>query len=289
VLSANVTHNQSGSSGYWMLGSVGQELSSLPRASQRERDRLPPPFALCRDFPAGTRSGVHSHRRSHLIFIVSGTAVASTEGGRWVIPQGRAIWIPGGIEHEVEMLSAVTILTVWTEPLADRDLSARCRVIGVSTLMLGLLMRATCASAQNERGNSSGMVMSLLCDELKRSPAAFPNLPFPHHRGLLLKCDAFLNQPRGNATIDEWCKVIGMSRRSFTRLFRKETGLSFLQWRQLACLFAALPRLSAGESIISVAIDLGYDSPAAFTTMFKRHMGAPPSQYLADGSTHSPG
>jgi AraC-like DNA-binding protein len=72
-----------------------------------------------------------------------------------------------------------------------------------------------------------------------------------------------------------------MSRRTFTRLFRKETGLTFSAWRQQACLFAAMPRLAADEAVTTVALDLGYDSPAAFTTMFKRLMGVPPSRYFS--------
>ena len=32
-----------------------------------------------------------------------------------------------------------------------------------------------------------------------------------------------------------------MSRRAFTRLFRRETGMSFMAWRQQACLLCALP------------------------------------------------
>ena len=71
-----------------------------------------------------------------------------------------------------------------------------------------------------------------------------------------------------------------MSRRTFTRIFRAETGMSFGEWRQQACLFAALPRLAAGESVTGLALDLGYESPAAFTSMFKRMLGAPPSRYL---------
>jgi len=40
-----------------------------------------------------------------------------------------------------------------------------------------------------------------------------------------------------------------------------------------------LPRLAAGETVTSIALDLGYDSPAAFATMFKRRLGLSPSQY----------
>jgi AraC-like DNA-binding protein len=43
-----------------------------------------------------------------------------------------------------------------------------------------------------------------------------------------------------------------------------------------------LPRLARGESVTSVALDLGYDSVAAFTTMFKRMLGASPRHYFGE-------
>jgi AraC-like DNA-binding protein len=48
-----------------------------------------------------------------------------------------------------------------------------------------------------------------------------------------------------------------------------------------------MPRLAADEAVTTVALDLGYDSPAAFATMFKRLLGVPPSQYFSprDGDT----
>ena len=80
--------------------------------------------------------------------------------------------------------------------------------------------------------------------------------------------------------IENWAGPLGMSRRTFTRLFRRETGLSFVDWRQQACLISALPRLVAGEPVTAVALDLGYDNPAAFTAMFKRVLGSSPRSYL---------
>jgi AraC-like DNA-binding protein len=70
-----------------------------------------------------------------------------------------------------------------------------------------------------------------------------------------------------------------MNRRRFTRLFRRETGMSFAEWRQQACLSAALPRLAVGEPITTIALDLGYEGPANFSTMFKRALGVSPSRY----------
>lgn len=71
-----------------------------------------------------------------------------------------------------------------------------------------------------------------------------------------------------------------MSRRAFTRLFRREVGTSFALWRQQACLLAAVTRLAQGQSITTIAYDLGYGSPSAFTALFRRILGVPPTRYL---------
>ena len=84
---------------------------------------------------------------------------------------------------------------------------------------------------------------------------------------------------RATATIDEWADALAMNRRNFTRIFRRETGMSFAEWRQQACLSVALPKLAAGESVTAVALDLGYDSPGNFSMMFKRVLGVSPSHY----------
>ena len=42
-----------------------------------------------------------------------------------------------------------------------------------------------------------------------------------------------------------------------------------------------MPLLASGELVTRVAADLGYDNPAAFTTMFKRALGVSPRQYAA--------
>jgi AraC-like DNA-binding protein len=106
------------------------------------------------------------------------------------------------------------------------------------------------------------------------------SLPLPQHQGLAERCRQFLRNPAAHDHIRDWSEAVGMSERNFTRLFRRETGLTFMTWRQQACVVVALPRLVAGETVTDVAIALGYDNPAAFTTMFKRVLGTSPRDYL---------
>jgi AraC-like DNA-binding protein len=147
--------------------------------------------------------------------------------------------------------------------------------------MRSLLLESVDITPEYDGGTREGLVMSLLLHELIRLPTLPLCLPFPGHEGLARQCRAFLDAPAPHDTIDAWSAALNMSRRTFTRLFRKETGLTFSAWRQQACLFAAMPRLAADQAVTTVALDLGYDSPAAFTTMFKRLMGVPPSRYFS--------
>ncbi|MGD9313458.1 MAG: helix-turn-helix domain-containing protein, partial [Desulfobacterales bacterium] len=66
------------------------------------------------------------------------------------------------------------------------------------------------------------------------------------------------------------------------RHFRTETGMTFGQWRQQIRILEALKRLGMKESVTTVAIELGYDSPSAFISMFKKALGKTPGQYFAE-------
>ena len=72
-----------------------------------------------------------------------------------------------------------------------------------------------------------------------------------------------------------------MSRRTLTRLFRQQTGMSVAAWRQQVRLLEALSLLAMGRPVTTVAYDVGYDSPSSFTAMFHKVFGVAPSQYFA--------
>lgn len=38
--------------------------------------------------------------------------------------------------------------------------------------------------------------------------------------------------------------------------------------------------MAAGRSVTVVALDVGYDSPSAFTAMFRRALGVSPTRYF---------
>jgi AraC-like DNA-binding protein len=250
------------------------------RASRLEHvDR--PVIAVGNDYAAGHLHPPHSHRRAQLLFAESGTMMVQTAKGTWMVPPHQAIWIPAGITHSITMLSAVATRSVYLDRRAAAGMAAQCQVVGVAPLLRELLIQAVDLPVEYEARSRADRIMALLVDEIRAAPVLPLALPLPGMPRLAARCRQFIEKPTAQDTIEDWCHNLGMSRRSFTRLFRHETGMTFSAWQRRACLLAALPRLLRGERVTTIAFDLDYSSPAAFTTMFTRLTGMPPSSWRA--------
>ena len=102
----------------------------------------------------------------------------------------------------------------------------------------------------------------------------------PRDRRVKPIVDAILDDSESAATLADWSKRVGASERTIQRIFVSETGLHFSIWKRQAILLEALRKLSDGESVLNVALDLGYVSPSAFTHMFRQAFGVTPSRFF---------
>ncbi|MGH8445677.1 MAG: helix-turn-helix domain-containing protein, partial [Solimonas sp.] len=126
----------------------------------------------------------------------------------------------------------------------------------------------------------AGRLMGLLIDELRTLPTLPLHLPQPGDPRLRRICEQLLRAPDDSSTATQWAQRLHVDAKTIQRLFARETGMSFGRWRQQARLLAALERLARGERVLDTALALGYASPAAFATMFKRQFGVVPSTYF---------
>ncbi|AZO81680.1 AraC family transcriptional regulator [Bosea sp. Tri-39] len=232
------------------------------------------------DNPAGYRIPSHCHRHIQLLCAFSGVVLIETERGCWMIPPGHALLIPAQLQHSVEMLSDVSIKSVYLLT-GDDELALRMlQVLGVTNLAHALITEAIRLSDAPPGNRKLELVLGLLTAEIAALPIQPLGLPFPADRRLAALCRAYMAAPSVSERLDDWAAKLAMSRRTFTRLFQRETGLSFVAWRQQASLFACLPRLAEGVSVTEVAMLAGYDNVAAFTTMFRRRLGTAPRNYM---------
>ncbi|WP_028747815.1 AraC family transcriptional regulator [Rhizobium mesoamericanum] len=248
-----------------------ERLAAIEAASE-------PVYAIPSEYPAGYHVKPHSHTRVQFVYARAGVMMVSSIQGRWMVPPQHALWIPAGLVHTVDMLGDVTMSSAYVAPSALADPPTVVRVVAVSDLARALIIEAV--APLDAKSGRRDLVMALLLDEVLRLPDRPLGLPFPSDTRLAALCRGFMETPSARLIIDDWAEQLAMSRRAFTRFFRKETGISLSTWRQQAAVFTALPRLAGGETVTAVALDLGYDSVAAFTTMFRRMMGAAPRAYF---------
>ncbi|MFG2524591.1 GlxA family transcriptional regulator [Streptomyces sp. NPDC048527] len=86
-----------------------------------------------------------------------------------------------------------------------------------------------------------------------------------------------LHQP---LTVDQLARRAGMSRRTLIRRFHTDTGLPPMRWLLDARLAHARELLESGDfTVEAIARHCGLGTPANFRTLFKTHVGVPPSVY----------
>jgi AraC-like DNA-binding protein len=207
-----------------------------------------------------------------------------TKAGNWIVPPQRAVWIPPKQEHKVKMMG-VTTRSVYIEPNNSPVGNDACQVCQVSSLLRELLMEAVDIPDYYDERGRDGALVELLFEEIARAPVLPFHIPLPADRRLGKNCQRFLDVPDIHEEAQLWAESMHVSQRTFSRLFRAETGMSFLEWKQQACVVLALAMLSDGVPVTSIASEFGYEGASAFSTMFKRVLGQPPSDFLPQART----
>jgi AraC-like DNA-binding protein len=238
-----------------------------------------PVIALDDEYPAGMVDPMHHHARTQILFASAGVMAVRTNETSFVVPPQRAVWIPATVTHEVSCRDSVSLRTLYLDATLGRE-PHRCRVFEVSDFLKALILEVVDFDPLYDVNGREGTIVALLLDEIDRMPNAPYRVPMPTDPRLLRVCRTILEDPSDSRDLDDWAQLIGMGRRTFTRSFKKQTGMGLAIWRQQARLMHALSLLSGGQSITHVAFEVGYDSPSAFTAMFHRAFGVPPSQFI---------
>ena len=242
-------------------------------------------IAIERLYPSGFVFPDHTHARGQFAYAAEGSMTVVTAQGNWVVPPQCAIWLPAQATHGMQMNGNVRMLNAFVRarPKHSSRLLSRCHVLSTSPLLRNLMFEAVRQPALYAPKTRAARIMDLLVDEIAAMQPLALNAPLPNEPRLAALCRAMLLAPSAAFGVDDAASRVALSRRSFTRLFRSELGVSFVAWREQACLLNAIARFAQGASITQVAPDLGDRIPAAFSGMFKRVVGVAPHVYRASG------
>ncbi len=248
-----------------------QDIMELPR----------PVVGMAKEFPPGHVIEPHQHIRSQILYASAGVMTVNTGQGIWVVPPYRAVWIPAGTLHEIRASGHLSMRTLYIEPGCCTGVPDHCCVISVTPLMRELILCAVKMPDLYPLNSPEERIIAVILDQIQHMDVKPLNLAIPTEARLKQIFETLSQNPGDKRTLDEWGQSVGATRRTLTRLFHTETGMSFGQWRQQIRILESLRRLATNDSVTTVALEMGYDSPSAFISMFKKALGKTPGQYFS--------
>ncbi|WP_417863016.1 AraC family transcriptional regulator [Vreelandella venusta] len=242
-----------------------------------------PVVSMFKEYPAGHHIPPHQHQRGQLIYASTGTMRLCTRDEYWLLPPFRGVWMPPYVEHEMSASTPVCLRTLYVNVESfTLNLPSHPVGIGVTALLRELLIRASCFSITYHPDSFEERLLRLALEEMKLAFECGLKLPMGRDKRLKKICDTLLENPGDVRSLADWANEVGATTRTLSRLFRTETGISFIQWREQVRIVSAMSELSTGQRVSQVAEHLGYASQGAFTVMFKRVTGKSPREYLND-------
>ncbi len=234
-------------------------------------------------YPKGHHIQPHWHARAQFAYAVSGTMRVRTARHAWIVPPSRALWLPARTVHEIQMYGVVQMHSLYANAEAGAGMPGDCAVLEVTPLARELIVRAAALPADYDDRGDDGLLMRLLMAEIRRLPGSALDLPLPESADLMRLCERILADLSTRRPSIEDAATMNTSTRTLYRRFLRETGITFARWKQQARLLESIRRLAEGMPVTMVAVDLGYESPGAFSTMFRRALGVAPRAFAATG------
>jgi AraC-like DNA-binding protein len=122
--------------------------------------------------------------------------------------------------------------------------------------------------------------MRVLLDRLNKLTVMPLFLPEPRDERLKRITRAIAGDLQSTTSLEAWARNAGITLRTAARLFRRETGMSFGQWRLQLRLLTALEQLAEGDAVSNVALNVGYTDVSSFIAVFKAALGQTPAKYF---------
>jgi AraC-like DNA-binding protein/quercetin dioxygenase-like cupin family protein len=224
----------------------------------------------------------HSHPQHQLAWARRGVLGVAVDDAYWVLPPTRALWLPAGTVHRTGATREAVLCSLYFEP--DRcDLDwANPTPVGIDGLLTHLIAYL---GSDDLRDDLRLCAEAIFLDLLRPLPTTPIIAPYPTDDRVRAVAAALLHNPADPRSLEAHARAIGVSRRTLTRLFVRDTGMPFDRWRTHVRLRAALPLLAEGQPVSRVAHTVGYATSSAFLVAFRRTVGTSPGRYLKGGAS----
>ncbi|AMB86133.1 AraC family transcriptional regulator [Pseudomonas agarici] len=223
-------------------------------------------------------SGRHCHRRGQLLFTRQGCSRITLANQLCLLPPSRAAWIPPRVEHRAVMQQTVDYRSLYLAPELLSGLPDQITIIEVGPLLRAVLEPMTLMAFDTDwsRGKPSHL-LGLCLEEIREAPRQPMLLPLPQDKRLAPLLVSLEQLP---PELQVLVTRVGASSKTIGRIFVRETGMGYQQWRQQWRLMRAIELLATGRNIAYVAYELEFANDSSFIGFFRQMTGTTPRAYL---------
>ena len=235
--------------------------------------------SLAATYGDGADLHAHDHPWGQLIYAATGTMRVMAGDALWLVPQGRALWAPPRMTHEIEMRGEVQMRTIYVSPERADFLPAVCRAVEVNQLLRELILHVVSIGKLADTVPEHARLAGVFLDVLRKAEVVPLTLPMPRDARALALANRLREEPADDAQVEALARQAGASVRTLQRLFRAETNMRFAEWRQRLRLLHAVALLGDGASVTEAGADAGFASTSAFIAAFRQQIGHTPARY----------
>jgi len=233
------------------------------------------------DMPAGYQGQLHHHVWYQLMYASKGVLNVEYQNQIMLVPPQKAIWLPPNCHHRVRVPMGAHFHSVYFRPDVVAELGDESKVLSITALVRELILAVgELTHFENTLDDKGLRLTQVLIDQLSLQEDSALSLLIPSDKRLNKLVSAIIQTPCNALNLEQWSKELGLSSRTISRLFNKDVGMGFKEWRQKVRLLEAINLLEQGLSVTQVALDVGYQSPSAFTYAFKQVFKTNPVRYL---------
>jgi AraC-like DNA-binding protein len=222
----------------------------------------------------------HTHPWGQLIYAVSGTMQVLADNTLWLAPTARASGAPAGTAHAIEMQGSVAMRTIYVPVERSLALPPRCHAIDVAPLLRELILHIVELRLLKEESAVHLHLAQVFLDLVAAAPSLPLFVPMPDDPRAATVARLLQADPARADGVAALARAAGASVRTLQRVFRDETGMRFVEWRQRLRLLQAITLLEQDHSVTEAGAAAGYASTSAFIAAFREQMGETPSRYV---------
>ncbi len=224
-------------------------------------------------------SGSHQHDMAQLLFAPMGCMTISSVNQQSILPPTMAAWIPPHFAHRVIMRNVVAYRSIYFNPSLLPDDSFEFTILNVNGLLKELIERMSFWPWDMPIDLQQN-TLNLFWEEFHSAPKQNLTLFVPQDARIKPHVELWNQGKSLPSFLKEFAKEVGASEKTITRIFLKETGMTYQDWRQQWRLQKSIEWLAGGKNVRETAFDLEFSSDSAFIEFFKKYQRKTPHKYF---------